>query len=100
MSVPNSRTKPRKFYRGVYQTEIYRLHRILIGDDRLTLIGYREDGVFLGERDHNNEPMPEFIGARADNIPDLMTALNACNNRLRIIDTIDVDPVLQAAIIA
>ena len=83
--------------RPLNQTEIYRLHRILIGDDRFTPIGYREDGVFLGERDHNNEPLPEFIGARHQDVPDLMTSLNLCNNRLRISD---VDPVLQAAIIA
>ena len=83
--------------RPLNQTEIYRLHRILIGDDRFTPIGYREDGVFLGERDHNNEPLPEFIGARPQDVPDLMTGLNLCNNRLR---TSDVDPVLQAAIIA
>ncbi len=86
--------------RPLNQTEIYRLHRILIGDDRLTPIGYREEGVFLGERDHNNEPMPEFIGARHQDVAALMTALNACNNRLRLTDTDDVDPVLQAAIIA
>lgn len=86
--------------RPLNQTEIYRLHRILIGDDRLTPIGYREDGVFLGERDHNNEPIPEFIGARPEDVFDLMTALNECNNRLRITDTDDVDPVLQAAVIA
>lgn len=86
--------------RPLNQTEIYRLHRILIGDDRFTPIGYREDGVFLGERDHNNEPLPEFIGARADDVPDLMTGLNACNNRLRIADAHDIDPVLQAAAVA
>ena len=86
--------------RPLNQTEIYRLHRILIGDDRLTPIGYREEGVFLGERDHNNEPIPEFIGARREDVFELMTALNECNNRLRITDTDNVDPVLQAAIIA
>jgi hypothetical protein len=86
--------------RPLNQTEIYRLHRILIGDDRLTPIGYREEGVFLGERDHNNEPIPEFIGARHQDVLELMTALNKCNNRLRITDTNDVDPVLQAAVIA
>ncbi|MHC0055831.1 Fic family protein [Actibacterium sp. D379-3] len=86
--------------RPLNQTEIYRLHRILIGDDRFTPIGYREDGVFLGERDHNNEPLPEFIGARHEEVFELMTALNECNNRLRISDTDDVDPVLQAACIA
>ncbi|MFN4099299.1 MAG: Fic family protein [Pararhodobacter sp.] len=86
--------------RPLNQTEIYRLHRILIGDDRLTPIGYRDDGVFLGERDHSNDPLPEFIGARPEDVPDLMTALNDCNNRLRLTDAKEVDPVLQAAIIA
>jgi hypothetical protein len=86
--------------RPLNQTEIYRLHRILIGDDRLTPIGYREEGVFLGERDHNNEPIPEFIGARQEEVFDLMTALNECNNRLRVTDIDNVNPVLQAAIIA
>ena len=40
--------------RPLNQTEIYRLHRILIGDDRLTPIGYRDDGpgrVWLTEFD-------------------------------------------------
>lgn len=83
--------------RPLNQTEIYRLHGILIGDDRFTRIGYRDDGVFLGERDHNNDPLPEFIGARPDNVPELMLALNDCNNRLR---RSGVDAVLQAAAIA
>ncbi|MCR9061539.1 MAG: Fic family protein [Rhodobacteraceae bacterium] len=83
--------------RPLNQTEIYRLHRILIGDDRFTEIGYRSEGVFLGERDHNHDPLPEFIGSRPQDIPDIMTGLNDCNNRLR---TSDLDPVLQAAAIA
>lgn len=87
--------------RPLNQTEICRLHRILIGsDDRFTPVGYREDGVFLGERDHYHEPLPEFIGARPQDVVELMTALNECNNRLRISDTDDIDPVLQAACIA
>ncbi|MFQ5534912.1 MAG: Fic family protein [Sphingomonadales bacterium] len=83
--------------RPLNQTEIYRLHRILLGDDRFTRVGYRENGVFLGERGHNNDPVPEFIGARQSDVPDLMTALNVCNNRMR---PQDIDPVIQAAIIA
>ena len=83
--------------RPLDQTEIYRLHRILIGDDRFTEIGYRTAGVFLGERDHNNDPIPEFIGARQDDIPRLMAALIECNDRLR---PTDLDEVLQAAAIA
>lgn len=83
--------------RPLNQTEIYRLHRILIGDDRFTEIGYRSEGVFLGERDISNDPLPEFIGARHGDVPALMLGLNECNNRLR---SSDIDAVLQAAIIA
>lgn len=83
--------------RPLNQTEIYRLHRLLIGDDRFTEIGYRLEGVFLGERDQNNDPIPEFIGARHEDLLNLMDGLNECNNLLR---KSDLDPVLQAAIIA
>ena len=83
--------------RPLNQTEIYRLHGILLGDSRFTTVGYRTGGVFLGERDHDQQPLPEFIGARADEVPDLMLALNTCNNRLR---TTAVDAVIHAAVIA
>jgi len=83
--------------RPLNQTEIYRLHRILIGDARFTRIGYRDNGVFVGERDHNNDPLPEFIGARPQDLPDLMTQLNLCNNRL---SGSEIDPVIQAAVLA
>lgn len=79
------------------QTEIYRLHGILLGDDRFTKIGYRDEDVFLGERDHNHDPVPEFIGARQADVVNLMAALNDCNNRMR---PQDIDTVIQAAIIA
>src|SRR5262249_46819279 len=45
--------------------EILRLQGVLIEDSRFTKTGLRPDGVFLGERDHLNDPLPEFIGARA-----------------------------------
>lgn len=83
--------------RPLNQTEIYRLHTILIGDDRFTEIGYRTAGVFIGERDYTNDPIPEFIGARQADVPALMNALNECNNRMR---PTDLDAVLQAAAIA
>lgn len=79
------------------QAEIYRLHRILIGDDRFTEIGYRTAGVFLGERDYTNDPIPEFIGARQADVPTLMTELYECNDRMR---STDIDAVLQATAIA
>jgi hypothetical protein len=37
---------------------------ILIEDTRFVRAGLRMDGVFLGERDHHGDPLPEFIGAR------------------------------------
>lgn len=77
--------------------EVYRLHGILIADDRFIRIGYRDDGVFLGHRDHFHDPVPEFIGARPDQIEELMDGLYLCNHHLRIHG---VDPVVQAAIIA
>jgi hypothetical protein len=83
--------------RPLNQTEIYRLHNLLIGDDRFTEIGYRSEGVFLGKHDRNYEPIPEFIGARHEDIPDLMYGLNECNNILR---RSTLDPVLQATAIA
>ena len=79
------------------QTEIYRLHRILIEDDRFTQIGYRTEGVFLGERDQFGDPNPEFVGARPEDVVDLMNGLNECNNRMR---PSDLDPVLQATALA
>lgn len=35
----------------------------------------RPDVVFLGERDHNGDPLPEFIGARPQELDDLIGGL-------------------------
>ena len=87
--------------RPLNQTEIHRLHRKLIGpDNRFIPAGFREDGVFLGDRDHNNNPLPEFVGARPEDVPDLMSAMFECNSRLRAASAADVAPVLQAAAVA
>lgn len=74
--------------------EIIRLHGVLIEDTRFVLAGLRPDGVFLGERDHTGDPLPEFIGARAQDLADLMTGLLDANDRMR---EDGIDPVLQAA---
>src|SRR5208283_2185975 len=55
--------------------ELLRLHGVLIEDTRFVRPGLRGDGVFLGERDHKGEPLPEFIGARPADLPDLMAGL-------------------------
>ncbi len=74
--------------------EIIRLQRVLIEDTRFVRAGLRPDGVFVGERDHNGDPLPEFIGARPDNLDDLMGGLLEANGRMR---DDGIDPVLKAA---
>ena len=74
--------------------EIVRLQRVLIEDTRFVRAGLRPDGVFIGQRDHHGDPLPEFIGARPDNLGDLMSALLEANDRMR---DDGVDPVLKAA---
>ncbi len=74
--------------------ELLRLHAILIEDTRFIHAGLRPDGVFLGERDHTGDPLPEFIGARPEDLSDLMQKLIEANERMRMDG---IDPVLQAA---
>jgi hypothetical protein len=74
--------------------EIIRLHNVLIEDTRFVRSGLRPDGVFPCERDHLGDPLPEFIGARPDDLADLMARLLEANDRMR---GEDVDPVLEAA---
>lgn len=74
--------------------EIVRLHAILIEDTRFVHAGLRRDGVFLGERDHYGDPLPEFIGARPSDLEDLMAGLVEGNERMR---ESGLDPVLQSA---
>lgn len=78
----------------LHMSEVVRLHGVLIGDNRLVHIGLRPDGVFLGDRDRNNDPMPEFVGARPDDLEDLMDGLIRANTRMR---EAGIDAVLQAA---
>ena len=74
--------------------EIVRLHGILIEDTRFVHVGLRPDNVFLGERDTENNPLPEFIGARHQDLLDLVAGMIAANNRM---GDDRLDPVLQAA---
>jgi len=77
--------------------ELNRLHGVLIEDTRFIKAGLRPDGVFLGERDHNGDPLPEFIGARPEDLANLVAGMLAANERMR---ESDLDPVLQAAVTA
>lgn len=77
--------------------EITRLHAILIQDSRFSKIGIREEGVFLGDRDRDGEPIPEFIGAKHDDLEILIESWLQINKSL---SADEIDPVLQAVIIA
>lgn len=74
--------------------EIIRLHGVLVDDTRFVHAGLRPDGVFLGDRDDMGDPLPEFIGARAEDLEYLMSGLLEANDRMRADGT---DPILQAA---
>jgi hypothetical protein len=72
--------------------ELDRLHALLIEDTRFVRAGLRPDGVFLG--DHAGDPLPEFIGARPDDLADLVAGMLTSNERMR---QGGIDPVLQAS---
>lgn len=74
--------------------ELIRLHGILIEDNRFVWGGLRTESVFLGEHTPEGEPLPEFIGAKPDDLADLMNSLVETNT---IMKEGDLDPVLQAA---
>jgi len=74
--------------------EVLRLQSVLIEDTRFVREGLRPDGVFLGGRDHHGDPLPEFIGARPQDLTDLMNGLLEANGRMR---EDGIDPVLKAA---
>lgn len=77
--------------------ELERLHGILIEDNRFVQAGLRHDGVFLGERASDGEPLPEFIGARPQDLEALINGLLEAN---ALMSAGSLDPVLQAAVTA
>ena len=77
--------------------ELERLHRILIVDERFIKIGLRDTEVFLGDRDYNQRPKPEFIGAKEK---DLNTLMNSWLQLNKMLKESKLDPILQTAIIA
>ena len=77
--------------------EIERLHALLFKDARFNKIGLRDEGVFLGDRDRDGEPIPEFIGAKSEDLEILINSLLKVNKYL---SKDKIDPVLQAVVIA
>lgn len=52
-----------------------RLQKDVLGEDRFIELGLRTEGVFLGTRDRFNDPRPEFIGARPQDLEGLVNGL-------------------------
>ncbi len=77
--------------------EIERLHAMLLEDSRFIKIGLRNDEVFLGDRDRENFPIPEFIGARSEDLKLLMKDWIELD---RLLTSSEVDPILHAVIMA
>lgn len=74
--------------------ELIRLHGILIEDNRFVQSGLRTEGIFLGEHTPDGEPLPEFIGAKPEDVEHLISSLIESN---AIMKEGNLDPVLQAA---
>jgi Fic family protein len=75
--------------------ELERLQRIVIGDARFVHLGLRVEGGFVGMHDRtNNEPIPDHISARAEDLQSLVEGVIAYV--ARAVDGA-VDPVVIAA---
>ena len=72
--------------------DLNRLHGVLIEHPRFVRADLRPDGVFLGERDRNADPLSEFIGARPADLPSLQEGLLAANKWMT---ASAIDPVPQ-----
>jgi hypothetical protein len=74
--------------------ELIRLQHIIIEDNRFVRPGLRIEGGFIGERDRENGPLPEFVSARHEDLSTLIAGMIAADKRMC---SSGVDPVLHAA---
>ncbi len=77
--------------------EIERLHGMLLEDSRFVKIGLRDDEVFIGDRDRDNYPLPEFIGAKSKDLKKLIQDWIKLDT---LLSGDEIDPILHAVIIA
>ena len=78
--------------------ELERLQQIVIGDARFVHLGLRVEGGFVGTHDRtNNEPIPDHISARPEDLTSLVEGLIAYAARAV---AGRVDPVVVAAAVA
>ena len=62
--------------------ELVRLQHIIIEDNRFVQPGLRTEGGFIGERDRDNNPLPEFVSARHVDLPDLLGGMIGADRRM------------------
>jgi hypothetical protein len=78
--------------------ELERLQKIVVGDARFVRLGLRTEGGFIGMRDRaTQEPLPEHISARPQDLANLMEGLIAFKHRAV---GGGLDPVVAAASLA
>jgi Fic/DOC family protein len=79
------------------EREFLRLQNIVIGDERFVKMGFRREGGFVGEHDPDTQqPIPDHIDARHEDIASLMAGLIAFDHGAEK----DLDPVIAAAVLA
>jgi Fic family protein len=73
------------------------LQNIVIGDQRFEKMGFRQEGGFVGEHDRETQqPIPDHISARHEDIASLMAGLIAFDHSAEN----DLDPIIAAAVLA
>jgi len=78
--------------------ELDRLQRIVIGDDRFVQLGLRAEGGFVGVHDRlTNEPIPDHVSARPEDLEGLVGGLIGYDERTL---AGQLDPVVAAAALA
>ena len=78
--------------------ELERLQKIVVGDSRFVRLGLRTEGSFIGTHDRETqEPIPEHVSARAQDLPSLLEGVIAFKHRAI---TGRLDPVVAAAAVA
>ena len=78
--------------------ELKRLQELVIESNRFIKMGFRKEGGFVGEHDRlSNEPIPDHISARWQDIKQLINGLLSTNN---LLEDSDYEAVLAATVIS
>ena len=78
--------------------ELERLQKLVIGDARFVQLGLRKEGGFVGMHGRDTqEPLPDHISAKAEDLPSLMDGIATYDRR--VLDG-GLDPVVAAAALA